>query len=178
MRKVVLYIAMSLDGYIADVGGGVSWLQGDGSDSGNPGSYPEFIETVDTVILGYKTYRQIVDELFPEGWVYAGKTSYVLTHHPQKSTEEIIFTSREISGLMEELQAQNGKDIWICGGAAVANQLLERDLIDRFCFTIIPTVLGGGVRLFSEQVRTRKLKLISTRHYDGMVDLCYERRKQ
>ena len=80
MRKVVIYIAMSLDGYIADKNGSVSWLGGDGSDKDNFGSYPEFIETVDTVILGYTTYNQIVTELSPDVWPYDGKATYVPTH--------------------------------------------------------------------------------------------------
>lgn len=73
MRKVILYIAMSIDGYIADEKGGVDWLAGDGSDKDNQGSFPRFIETVDIVILGYKTYYQIVTELSPDSWAYLGK---------------------------------------------------------------------------------------------------------
>ena len=60
MRKVILYIAMSLDGYIADKNGGVDWIEGDGSNKGNEGSYGKFIDTVDTVIMGYKTYNGTV----------------------------------------------------------------------------------------------------------------------
>ena len=80
MRNVILYIAMSLDGYLADANGGVAWLDGDGSDSLHPGSYEAFSETVDTVLMGYRTYRQIVTELSPETWPYCGKTTYVWTH--------------------------------------------------------------------------------------------------
>ena len=92
MCKVILYIAMSLDGYIADRDGGVAWLDGDGSDCGHPGSYPDFIQTVDTVVLGYRTYHQIISELSPENWVYRGLKSYVFTHRKLLSTEEILFT--------------------------------------------------------------------------------------
>ncbi len=80
MRKIKLYIAISLDGFIADKNGSVAFLGGDGSDEQNFGSYLDFIETIDTVILGHSTYNQIVTELSPDEWAYKGKTSYVLTH--------------------------------------------------------------------------------------------------
>ena len=63
MGKIVLYLAMSVDGYIADEQGGVGWLGGDGSEPGAPGSYPAFYETVDTIVMGWTTYHQIITEL-------------------------------------------------------------------------------------------------------------------
>lgn len=176
MRKVVLYIAVSLDGYIADKDGGVGWLEGDGSDTDNKGSYEGFYETVDTIIIGYKTYHQIRTELFPDGWVYTGRKSYVITHNKLESTEEIIFTDKELDVLIDELKQEDGKDIWICGGASILNPLIACDRIDQYVFTLIPVILGRGVRLFSSHEKETKLKLISTRSYNGMTDLVYERR--
>ena len=176
MRKVILYIAMSLDGYIADKDGGVEWLQGDGSDVGNFGSYPEFEKTVDTVILGYKTYHQIVTELSPDIWVYAGKQSYVITHKDIPSTEDIIFTSENLAELIYELKKKDGADIWVCGGAAIANQLSTLGLIDLYSITVAPTILGNGTRLFAETNYQCNLKLISTCSYNGFTDLVYEKR--
>ena len=177
MKEVVLYIAMSLDGFIADREGGVEWLAGDGTDPENPGSYPEFYETVDTVILGYRTYRQVAYELFPQAWIYRGKKSYVITHRKLESTEEIVFTDRDPGDLVGELRGGQGPGIiWVCGGAAVANQLLEADLVDRLWVSVIPTVLGGGVPLFSQSPVEKKLTLLSTRQYNGIVDLVYGRR--
>ena len=65
MRKIVLYIAMSLDGYIADANGGVSWLRGQDPDSESEGSYPEFVRDIDTVVMGWETYHQVITELSP-----------------------------------------------------------------------------------------------------------------
>lgn len=176
MRDVVLYIAMSLDGYIADRDGGVAWLGGDSSEPDAPGSYPRFYDTVDTIIIGQKTYRQIVTELSPGNWFYTGKTSYILSHTPEPSTEEIIFTDEEPGALITRLKTREGKDIWICGGASIANQLIDLNLIDRFHVTVIPTLLGEGVPLFEEHGHALPLRLLSTEHYNGMVDLVYERR--
>jgi dihydrofolate reductase len=125
MRKVILYIAMSLDGYIADKIGGVDFLVGDGSEPDNIGSYSSFIETVDTIIMGYTTYHQIVTELSPNEWVYKRKKTYVLTSKDEKSTDEIIFTNFDIMSLLNKLKSDDGKSIWICGGASIVNQALD-----------------------------------------------------
>ena len=175
MRKVVLYIAMSLDGYIADKNGGVDWLMGDGSDPENQGSYPDFIKTIDTVILGHTTYHQIATELSPDVWMYEGKLTYVLTHKKYENKEDILFTDENVPELIERLKIEEGKDIWICGGATIVNQLLQTDLIDRFCFTLIPTILGKGIKLFDSFDKEKTLKFISTKNYNGMIDLVYER---
>lgn len=176
MREVILYIATSLDGYIADDRGGVAWLQGDGSGTETMGSYPLFIDTVDTVILGYTTYHQIVTELSPDKWIYSGKQSYVLTHRKQDAKSEIIFTDEDLPALVGRLKKQQGKHIWICGGASIVNQCLSLGLIDRYHLTVIPTILGGGVRLFGTQNQEMKLRLLSTACYNGMVDLVYTTR--
>lgn len=176
MRKVILYISMSLDGYIADSNGGVAWLVGDGSDSEHPGSYPDFIQTIDTVVLGYKTYHQIVSELSPENWVYRGLKSYVLTHRKLAPSEDILFTDQSPTDLVAGLKSSSGSGIWICGGADIVNQLLEAGLIDEFFISVIPTVLGDGIRLFTAE-RRMDLTLLSVQHYNGIVELRYRLRK-
>lgn len=176
MRKIVLYIAMSLDGFIAEQSGGVDWLKGDGSEPDSKGSYPAFYESIDTVILGYNTYHQVATELFPEKWIYSGKKSYVLTHKDLPDTEHIVFTKRNPGELLADLKGTEGGDIWICGGADIVNQLLELDLIDRYCISIIPMILGRGIPLFQNRSVQRALRLISTCSYDGIVDLVYEPR--
>lgn len=176
MRKAVLYIAMSLDGYIAKMDMDVSWLSGDGSDPENMGSYPEFYETIDTVIMGWNTYHQIRTELSPDVWPYEGKTTWVVTHRDEEDCEEIHFTKKNLPELIGQLQQQQGKDIWICGGARVAQQLIGADLIDRFCISVIPAILGDGIRLFPNGSGEKTLKLIHTEHYNGIVDLVYEKR--
>lgn len=176
MRKVSLFIAMSLDGYIADSKGGVDWLQGQGSDQENIDSYFEFIENIDTILMGWNTYHQIVTELSPEEWIYSDFTTYVITHNEHNSTEKIRFTDTNPIDLIKKLKKENGKDIWICGGANLVGQLVNEDLIDCYYITVIPTLLGSGIRLFESVKHEIKLRLLNTRAYNGMTDLIYTRR--
>lgn len=176
MRKVVLFIAMSLDGYIADEHGRVDWLEGQNPDEKTPDTYAEFIKDVDTVIMGWNTYDQVVTELSPDEWVYHGMMSYVVTHRELPSTEEIVFTKKSPCGIVKELRQKEGKKIWICGGANVIQQLVKADLIDAYYISVIPTILGNGIRLFGADSKERKLQLVHTQFYNGITDLVYVRR--
>lgn len=178
MGKVIIYIAMSLDGYIADKNGSVGWLDGDGSDKENCGSYPEFIKTVDTVILGYNTYNQIDTELSPDVWAYDGKETYVLTHRDCADKPGITFVNTEVVDLLSKLKDEKKKNIWICGGAAIVNQVLQAHMADEITVSFIPALIGQGIRLFDENELNQRLKFISTRSYNGIVDLTYEIQKE
>lgn len=176
MRKAVLFIAMSLDGFIADSNGGVGWLHGQGSDSENIDVYSEFVKGIDTVLMGWNTYNQITTELSPAEWIYSDFTTYVFTHREMDSTEQIRFTNENPVTLLERLKSGEGKNIWICGGANIVRQLVKADLIDQYYISVIPTLLGSGIRLFGNEGREIKLKLCSTQTYNGITDLVYTRR--
>ena len=176
MRKIVLYIAMSLDGYIADANGGVSWLRGQDPDSESEGSYPEFVRDIDTVVMGWETYHQVITELSPREWVYEELMTYVITHREEASSEKIRFIHESPSALIRNLKEMDGKDIWICGGASIAQQLMRDGLIDRFYISVIPVLLGAGVRLFAELPEKMELRLVETKSYNGIVELRYEKR--
>ena len=176
MRKVTLFIAMSLDGYIADKDGGVDWLNGQEEDGENMDTYSEFIKTIDTIIMGWNTYHQVITELSPEEWVYPEQISYVITHREIPSTERIHFTSESPCDLVKRLREEEGNGIWICGGANIVRQLMETDLIDTLHISVIPTLLGDGVRLFGPLEKEQKLRLVKTQSYNGITDLVYEKR--
>lgn len=177
MRKVVLYIAMSIDGYIADADGRVDWLEGDGSQPENRGTYDDFYGGVDCVIMGSKTYDQIVNELSPGLWPYKGRQCYVVSSRKILSAEDVSFTSEPLDELIGRLKLDKGRDIWICGGATIAQQLIDLDLIDRYHISVIPTILGSGKALFGERSKQLPLELVATHTYNGITDLVYERRK-
>ena len=174
MRKEILYIAMSLDGYIAAKEGGVDWLNEYGDIEEND-SYSIFLKEIDTIIMGYTTYHQIATELSPDQWVYEDLDSYVITHHTIPSSPKIKFVNENPCKLVEGLTKKEGKDIWICGGANIVDQLMQGDMIDRFYISVIPTILGDGIRLFGTLDFERKLKLIRTRDYDGITEIVYDR---
>lgn len=102
---------MSVDGYIAGENGGVGWLSGDGSQPHAPGSYPAFYETVDTVVMGWTTYRQIVTELSPKVWPYEGCQCHVATHRNESNRDGICFWKGEPSELVDNLKKGFGRDI-------------------------------------------------------------------
>ena len=174
MRKTVLYIGMSLDGYIADPNGGVGWMNGQEESAENGDSYENFIKTVDTVIMGWNTYHQVTTELSVGEWVYEGLTTWVITHRTaeegEKATESpILFTDRSPCDLVKSLKKEEGKNIWICGGADIVRQLMEEDLIDVYHVSILPTLLGDGIRLFQTLEKGKKLRLIRTESENGRV---------
>lgn len=176
MRKVTLFIAMSLDGYIADVNGGVNWLGGQEPDGEDMETYNEFIKSVDTVIMGYHTYHQITAELSPDIWPYEDLLTYVMTHRELPETEEIKFMDMDICELVRDLRQKEGNGIWICGGASIIQPLLQDNLIDTYHISIMPVILGKGISLFREADKDLKLKLIKSQSYNGITDVIYQRR--
>lgn len=172
-RRVVLYIAMSLDGYIADRQGGVGWLTGhDGAVPSDEG-YEAFIAGIDTVVMGYRTYRQIVEELTPGHWPYEGMRGYVASGQARAKTAHVSFIGGDIVGFVQGLRGQEGKDIWLVGGADLVESFIQADAIDVYQITIIPTILGSGVRLFGAPSSTIPLQLQEHKTESGMLMLQY-----
>lgn len=174
MRKVILYIAISIDGYIADADGKVDWIDSCGIPDDAAGCYERFTEGVDTVVMGWRTYHQIVTELSPDNWVYAGMESYVITHRQNDDKAGIHFTSENPGDLIRRLKLHGGKDIWICGGASVVNQLMADGLIDVLHLTVLPVTLGGGIRLFNEGLPVARYSLATLNRYTDIVEMIYK----
>jgi len=166
-RKTVLYIATSLDGYIASDDGSIDWLvKYDSSISG----YPEFIKNVDTVVMGYTTYRQLSEELSVGEWPYEGLEAYVVSSSDHANRKEVTFVKDPIK-LVEELKNKDGKTIWIVGGAKLAHSLFEAGLIDELVLTIVPESIGRGIPLFP--TTPMALQTIQTKHYGPFVEITY-----
>ncbi len=177
MKKIVLYIAQSLDGYIADEQGGVQWLNGDGSEPDAKGTYADFYEGVDSILLGYSTYNQIITELSPDVWPYEGKDCYVLSRQDRAGDERVTFCQESPEQLIQKLKSEEhpASCIWICGGAQIAQPLIAAGLVDELRIPIIPVLLGKGVRLFGELEEMQKLRLTAIHQYNGIAELCYVR---
>jgi len=175
MRKLVLYIAMSLDGYIAASGDDLGFLEKvekEGEDYG----YAEFIGQVDTIIVGRRTYNWVMQHV-PD-FTHADKETYIITRTPQESTGNMYFYTGDIGELVSTLQAKEGKTIFCDGGSEVVYQLLQRNLIDEFVISIIPVFTGDGIRLFKDGRPDGDLKLLDCKSFEtGLVQLHYERSK-
>lgn len=168
---------MSIDGYIADCEESVNWIKGQDNSADMPDTYSAFFDNIDTVIMGKRTYKQIITELSPGKWPYSGAITYVFTHSmSMASTKDIKFINANPCKLINNLKEKAGKDIWICGGADIINQLMKEDLIDVFHISIIPTILGGGIKLFDEIADTIHLRLVDTLSYNGIIEVVYKRR--
>lgn len=170
-RKIVLYIATSLDGYIARKDGSVDWLPPlDDQDYG----YSEFLATVDTVVMGRTTYEQL-----PElgGYPYEGKKGYVFSTARKGRDANVEFVSGPAKEFAERLRSENGSDIWLVGGAELVDSFLSAGLIDRYIISVVPVILGEGIPLFFPDGRERILRLVGSRSFpSGLVQSTYEPR--
>ena len=175
-RKVILYISTSVDGFIADKLGSVNWINGQEENYESDYGNNNFIKNIDTVILGYNTYKQVVEELSPNEWVYNGLQSYVFTEKNMKDAEDIKFVNEDITTFIKKMKNTKGKNIWICGGANIANQLVKANLIDEYHITTIPVILGSGIRLFQKDNVYIRLKLEESKEENGIITNIYSKR--
>lgn len=175
-RKIILYISQSLDGFIADSNGSVNWITGNNKEYDSDYGYEDFIKSIDTVILGANTYKQIKDELSPSKWVYEDLQSYVLTSEKYEDTTNIKYVNMKIKELINKLQQEDGKNIWICGGANLVNQCLKENLIDEYQITTVPIILGKGIRLFENDNKEIRLELQELKEENGLIMGVYTKR--
>ncbi len=171
-RKVILYIAMSIDGYIAGKDDNLDFLsmvELEGEDYG----YSGFINTVDTVIMGRRTYDKVLS--FGIEFPHAGKECYILTRTKKPSEGNKHFYNKNIAELIHSLKSKTGKNIFCDGGAETVHLLLQKKLIDEIIISVIPVFLGDGIRLFNGEEPEQKLKLISCKSFEkGLVQLYYQ----
>ena len=173
-RKVVLYISMSLDGFMATEGDDLSWLsmvKKEGEDYG----YSSFTESVDTYIVGRKTYDKVVEMVgeFPQRNQF---DCYVISRNEHLQADGINFYSGDLTTLIQDLKQQEGKNIYCDGGGEIVKLMMQQDLIDDYIVSIIPTILGKGKRLFLGIDDALNIKLVDTKPYDtGLVQLKYQR---
>lgn len=169
MRKVILYIAQSLDGKIADSTGSISWLGGESPDYTGDYGYSKLIKDIDTVLLGYRTYHQIVSELSPGSWPYPEQNCFVFTHHPLPDEPSIHFLSESPEVFVRRLAEQPGKNIWVCGGAKLISSLVCSDCIDEYWIATMPILLGKGIPLFSYLPSSLSLHLEEVTSENGVI---------
>lgn len=154
MTKVIVYIATSQDGYIADEKGSVDWLpQTEEETGGEDYGYHAFYDSVDAIAIGRKTYDQILG--FGD-WPYPGKISYIFSRFPQEPLRsDIQFVSESIPDFMKALEEKKVKNLWMVGGSELIEAFYDQGFVDEFIVTVFPKVLGKGIPLktLSEALR-------------------------
>lgn len=169
-NNVVLYIAMSLDGYIARPDGSVDWLD-DVEGEGDNG-YGEFYSQVGTVVMGRKTFEEVLrltDE-FP----YAGKTCYVLSRKNHDQQQHVTFTDEDLEFLVSRLKLESDGYVWLVGGGQLVKQFLEKELIDEIQIYIIPKLIGKGIPLFPDGTPPADFVLTGTGQLGQIASLKYQ----
>ncbi|ATP40424.1 hypothetical protein CSE16_10395 [Solibacillus sp. R5-41] len=173
-RKLMLFIATSLDGYIATKNDTLEWLfkvEGEG-DNG----YSAFYDTVDTVLMGKRTYDWIKENMTGE-FPYLDKQCYVFSRAVHEENEKVTFINDDIVNFTNELKTQNGKNIWLVGGGELLHSFLKDKLVDELIITVAPTLIGNGIPLFKEQEFHLELTLKGIQQFNQFVELHYEVRK-
>lgn len=174
-RPVILFIAMSLDGYIAGPDDDLSFLdamQAEGDDYG----YSEIVSQVDTMILGRRTFEAVLSFGIP--WPHAERKTYVLSSTLSGPADHVEFFNGDLAHLVARIREQEGSGIYLDAGGKVVAQALERDLIDRLIISVVPILLGGGTRLFEDGRPSQVLTLERTITYPtGLVQLRYVRER-
>jgi dihydrofolate reductase len=168
IRKIIVYIATSADGFIARRGGGIDWL-----DRPRPrGNYGmgAFYRSIDTVIMGRKTWdlgRSLGQTCYP------GKQNYVFSRRLRRHND-VEFIRQSPAGFARGLRRRNGKNVWLVGGGQLIAGFLDAGEIDEFIIHVIPVFIGEGIPLMQPRRRTVRLDLLGSKSYpDGVLRLHY-----
>jgi dihydrofolate reductase len=176
MRKISLFIATSLDGYIAKPNDDLSFLklvEKEGEDYG----YAEFIDKIDTLIIGRRTYDYVLKEIGPSHYDNGKRDVYIITRTERPKVGRTTFYTGDISELVHKLKSEDGKNIYCDGGAEIINELLKHHLIDEFVISIVPVLLGNGTRLFKDGPPEQVLEFVTVKTFDtGLIQLHYKRK--
>ena len=191
MRKLVLEEWVSLDGYVTDKNGGLDFFTNLTPDQNKYSDLDQlkFLETVDTIILGRKTY-----ELFVDFWpaattdkeVIADKLNSIpkiilsntITEAPWGQWPAATVMSGDAADTIRKLKSLPGKDMVIWGSISAAQALMKEGLIDEYHIQLCPVLTGGGRKLFTEDTGTEQLDLLELRKYNtGVVFLNYGNNK-
>ncbi len=176
-RKIIVYIATSADGYIARPDGDVEWLNRRARLDYGMG---EFYKTIDTVLIGRKTYDWALDYQKKTGAKESifdkSVANYIFSRKPpEQAVPGVEFISEPVKAFAQRLRATPGKNIWMMGGGELIASFLDAGEIDEFDIHVIPTFIGEGIPLIAPSHRDVLLHLLSAESYpDGVVRLRYD----
>lgn len=179
MKKVVLYIACSLDGYIAEQNDDLNWLTAFPNPENTDYGYTEFLSTIGSTIMGRKTY-EIVLNIDPDWTFYKEINSYIVSSDRNLKilSPDTFLADEDIISFVNNLKKSQTKNIWLIGGGVLIREFLNLDLIDEMTITFIPKILGKGIRLFPEISKQSEWLLTNSQSFNnGIVNLSYEKIK-
>jgi dihydrofolate reductase len=170
MGKIILNLATSLDGFIADESGGVDWLK-DFNQPGEDYGMKAFFEQCGTAIMGAKTYEESISFNF---W-YGNMEGIVFTNRelPLLEGKSIQFIAGDPEPVILKLRAKK-KDSWLVGGASLIGQFVNKGLLDELILTMVPRLIGKGTGLCPELKAVHKLQFVENKNFkDGVIQLKY-----
>ena len=174
MRKIILALAVSLDGYIARENGDVDWLKmQDLSEAADESR--EFFATIDTIFFGRKTYEKGL-EMGGDLSAYGAVMNYVFTRTPARTNDaqNLRFVSENAAAFAADLKRADGKNILLMGGGSLARTFFAADLIDEMILGVQPVVLGAGIPLFPSPQKQIELERIDVKtRKSGTVQISY-----
>jgi dihydrofolate reductase len=168
MRKLILSVAISLDGLIEGPNGEYDWCNAD------PGyDFRAFFDRVDTIFVGRKTYEMSMGlEGGPPG--FPNFKEYVFSGTLKTVKKGATLINGNIKGEVERIKNEEGKDIWLFGGAGLTTSLMNLGLVDEVSLVVYPIILGAGKPLFNHLDHRAALRLLHSKTYpSGMISLSY-----
>jgi len=177
MQKVVLYIAASIDGFIARKNGDLDWLDNLPNPDQIDHGYKDFLATVGTIIMGRATYEKLLS--FGLDWMYADKNTYVVTHNKNYvvNTPATFVLAENLPEFIQTTLQTTAKDIWLVGGGELVSYFVQHQLLDRIILSVIPIILGEGIPLFPQKTLATNWQLTHVEHFKstGVVGLTYDK---
>ncbi|MFT5890704.1 MAG: dihydrofolate reductase [Dokdonia sp.] len=177
-KRNSVFIATSLDGYIADKNDGIDWLYSIPNPSNDDMGYIEFISDIDALVMGRTTFQTVCG--FDVDWPY-DKPVFVLstTLHeiPESHKGKAFLVKGTLTRILEEIHKKGYHRLYIDGGTTIRN-FLKADFIDEMIITTIPIVLGGGSPLFSELPNELEFELIKTKTFLNQIPQNHYKRKR
>ena len=169
--SVNFYGCMTLDGYLADKHHNLDWLHQSGSSDET--SYDDFYKQMDIVIMGKKTFNEVVKMGDPKVF-YPTTINYVFTHDKSLTYEGFNFVDHDVVEFVKNID--KNKHVWIVGGNTILAPLLDQNLIDVMIVQIAPVLLGDGIPLFTQKETVKRFELKEVNQYGQFAEMVYTKK--
>jgi dihydrofolate reductase len=170
MRKIILNVAVTLDSFIEGPNGEYDWCFTD-QDYG----MKEFLERVDTIFYGRKSYELMITTEGMSLEMWGDRKNYVFSNSLESVQGNSTIISGDVLQKVKEIKAEQGKEIWLFGGASLTTTLMNANLVDELLVAVHPIILGRGKPLFIDIDKRITLKLINSNTFStGLIQSSYE----